>query len=95
MRQIRKGLVPPPCPCESCSDTTDCFVPTPKDTISSQLPENDKPAYYDHMTIQDMRAAKDFLFAPDEFQKIDSAKRLQNEHVFELAKKYYKPKKLL
>lgn len=92
-RLVRKGLVRPPSSYEFCSSDEDLFIPTPNDSIREQLPESDSPPKYDGMTIDDMRAATDFLFAGDDLQKVDAAKRLQNEHVFDLAKKYYKPKK--
>lgn len=90
-RSIRAGLTPPPCNFECCSCNVDDFVPTPLNKVAEQLVEEQKPAHYDGMLIDDMRKSAEFLFAGDDFQKIDAAKRLQFQHVSHLAKKYYKP----
>lgn len=92
-RLVRAGLTPPPCPVECCSCNVDDFIPTPKNKVQDQLVEEQKPVQYDGMKIDDMRKSAEFLFAGDDFQKIDAAKRLQFQHVAHLAKKYYKPSK--
>lgn len=93
-RLIRAGLMLPPCQKESCSCQVDLFVPSTQDSLlEKQLPEEKKPSQFDNLKIDDMRKASEFFFARDELAKIDAAKRLQNTHVFELGKKYYRPKK--